>query len=69
MHLDKTSQCISVDLYRIALHLINCFDEIDKSETSEENRNDEWPTVLVFLPGIHEIIQMDNILTDQWSSV
>ncbi|XP_055325146.1 probable ATP-dependent RNA helicase spindle-E isoform X2 [Sitodiplosis mosellana] len=68
-HLDKTNPCIPEDLYKIALYLINCFDDIDKKEMPEECQHAEWPTVLVFLPGIHEIIQMDNILTDQWRSV
>lgn len=66
--MDKTSPCISVDLYKIALYLINRFGDIDKKEMSE-NQNEEWPTVLVFLPGIHEIGQMDTILRQEWSSV
>lgn len=67
--MDNANPSIPVDLYKIAMFLINQFDEIDRKEMPEESRSEEWPKVLVFLPGIHEIIQMDNMLRDLWSSV
>lgn len=56
-------------LYEIAVHLINKFDEIDKVELAEEHRMGKRPTVLVFLPGIHEITRLENILREEWDRV
>lgn len=67
--MNKTNPCIPTDLYKIALYLINRFDDIDMKEMAVESRNDERPTVLIFLPGIHEIIQMDTILREEWNCV
>lgn len=67
--LDKPNLSISIELYRIALHLINRFDEFDKNEHAQGDDYEERSTVLVFLPGIHEIIQMETILKDQWFEV
>lgn len=53
-------------MYTIALYLINQFDEIEKKEQSD---NGERASVLIFLPGIHEIIEMDTVLKDQWNNV
>lgn len=66
--MDKCNPSIPVDLYQIALHLINRFDDIDKKELPNEDQ-DERPTILVFLPGIHEITQMETVLNDNWKSL
>lgn len=64
--MDNSSTGIPGDLYKIAVYLINHFDMID---TNEANRHEEWPTVLVFLPGIHEIVRMETALKDHWGTV
>lgn len=67
--MDKPNLSIPIELYTIALHLIDRFDDIDKKEHVQEDDHEERSTVLVFLPGIHEIIQMETILKEQWSNV
>lgn len=64
--INQNNPGISSELYTIALHLINRFDEIDRKEQSD---NSERASVLIFLPGIHEIIEMDTVLKDQWNNV
>lgn len=68
-NLDKNNPTIAPDLYRIALYLINHFDTIDQKELAAQFDTRERSTVLVFLPGIHEIIEMDTVIKDQWSNV
>lgn len=68
-NLDKNNPAIAPDLYRIALYLINRFDKFDQKELAEQFDSRERPTVLVFLPGIHEIIEMETVIKDQWSNV
>lgn len=52
----------------IALHLICRFDKIDGEYFSddEEDTPAKKQTVLVFLPGIHEIARMESILKEYW---
>lgn len=61
---------ISDELYMIALHLICHFDKIDGEDFSNDEEDTYAPikrqTVLVFLPGIHEIVRMETILKEYW---
>lgn len=64
------------NMYLITVHLINLFDGFDEaeqkvgfdSELTGANR-DKRPTVLVFLPGIHEIRSMQRCLEDNWNQL
>lgn len=67
MKLCQTSLVIPEFLYKTAMHLINKFDSFEKYGST--NDSDDRPTVLVYLPGIHEIVQMETILKDQWNSL
>lgn len=46
---------ISEELLSVAMNLISSFDQFD-------NKADSLPTVLIFLPGIHEIKLMYSLL-------
>lgn len=52
----------------VALHLIYHFDKIDGEDCSDDEENTCTPikrqSVLVFLPGIHEIVRMETILKE-----
>lgn len=54
----------------IALHLICRFDKMDGEYFSDDEEDTCAPskrqTVLVFLPGIHEIARMESILKEYW---
>ncbi|XP_061600189.1 ATP-dependent RNA helicase TDRD9 [Cololabis saira] len=57
---------ISPEMYNLAITLIQSFDELeskDSSNTESEGRKTERGSVLVFLPGIHEISYMQDALT------
>lgn len=52
------------------MHLINLFDDFDGEDNDgDANIPIARQAVLVFLPGIHEINQMNKILKDNWSSM
>lgn len=52
------------------MRLINLFDELDGEDNDgDANVPIQKPAVLVFLPGIHEIIEMDKKLKDNWDSM
>lgn len=68
-NLDRNNPTIAPDLYRIALNLINRFDTFDQKELAAQFDSRERPTVLVFLPGINEIIEMETVIKDQWINV
>lgn len=75
--LDDHELNISDGLYNIALQLINKFDELDcEDESDDEDDSEPGPrrpiqrkTVLVFLPGIHEIVRMETVLKDNWKFI
>lgn len=52
------------------MHLIKHFDNIDCEDFDDEdgasNKIAPRNTVLVFLPGIHEIVRMETILKENW---
>lgn len=64
-------------MYFISMHLICQFDKIDCEDLSDDDDDDDETgdrmakrkTVLVFLPGIHEIVRMMTILKDNWANV
>lgn len=68
--LDSNDLNISDELFMIALHLICKFDKIDGEDYSDDEDDTCVPikrqTVLVFLPGIHEIVRMETILKEHW---
>uniref|UniRef100_A0A8C9XGP7 ATP-dependent RNA helicase TDRD9 n=1 Tax=Sander lucioperca TaxID=283035 RepID=A0A8C9XGP7_SANLU len=58
---------ISVEIYNLAISLIQSFDEMEGKDSSKAERKDgmtasERGSVLVFLPGIHEISYMQEAL-------
>ncbi|XP_034949618.1 LOW QUALITY PROTEIN: probable ATP-dependent RNA helicase spindle-E [Chelonus insularis] len=55
---------ISSEMIDFARRLIVVMDNIDMSADDSE-QNDARPSILVFLPGIHEIEEMHNALSDQ----
>lgn len=56
---------ISDEFYTIAMHLISSFDKIDANEKAHRSQS----AVLVFLPGMLEINQMDTFLKENWSGM
>ncbi|XP_070776590.1 ATP-dependent RNA helicase TDRD9 [Enoplosus armatus] len=65
-HLDDPH--ISVEMYNLAISLIQSFDEMEGKDSSKAEKGDggmtssERGSVLVFLPGIHEISHMQEAL-------
>lgn len=65
---------INEDMYRWALKLIVSFERIDAIESRKlsidrkKYKNSPKPTVLIFLPGIHEIEEMYKTL-EKWRAL
>uniref|UniRef100_A0A2H1VSJ0 SFRICE_012151 n=1 Tax=Spodoptera frugiperda TaxID=7108 RepID=A0A2H1VSJ0_SPOFR len=56
---------IAPEMHHLVLKLLNAFEHIDKHEDQISDRDDaELPSVLIFLPGIHEIEDLYSCLTD-----
>ena len=55
---------IAVDLYRLAVRLIDNFDKMEASQYGEHEKgiSKSRGSVLVFLPGIFEINELDDLL-------
>lgn len=61
-------------MYLFPLYLVNLFDQFDSRERileSKDTMSDQKvkPTVLIFLPGIHEINRMHKIFTTYWQKM
>ncbi|XP_047033672.1 probable ATP-dependent RNA helicase spindle-E isoform X2 [Helicoverpa zea] len=57
--------CIVTEMHHIVLRLLNAFEGIDKQEDQITDRSQaDLPSVLIFLPGIHEIEDLYTCLTD-----
>ncbi|XP_045453165.1 probable ATP-dependent RNA helicase spindle-E [Melitaea cinxia] len=52
------------EMYHVVIKLINAFELIDKQEEYTNRGEADLPSVLVFLPGIYEIEELYNCLTD-----
>lgn len=52
------------EMYHVVIRLINAFEVIDKQEEYTNRDEADLPSVLVFLPGIYEIEELYNCLTD-----
>lgn len=50
-------------MYKLVIKLLNVFETIDKSEDELEDGAD-IPSVLIFLPGINEIEELDGYLNN-----
>nr|XP_040055966.1 ATP-dependent RNA helicase TDRD9 isoform X2 [Gasterosteus aculeatus aculeatus] len=64
--LDPEDPQISVEMYKLSVSLIQSFDEMegrDSSSNGKEQTSSEQGSVLVFLPGIHEISYMQEALS------
>ncbi|XP_068618918.1 probable ATP-dependent RNA helicase spindle-E [Battus philenor] len=56
---------ITTEMHHLVIKLINAFELIDKKEENYENRSEtDLSSVLIFLPGINEIEELYNCLTD-----
>lgn len=52
-------------MHHLVVKLLNAFEQIDKQEDDITKPNkDDLPSVLIFLPGIHEIEDLYACLTD-----
>ncbi|XP_061721919.1 uncharacterized protein LOC133528537 isoform X1 [Cydia pomonella] len=53
------------EMYHLVVKLVNAFEQIDMTEDKIANRSEaDLPSVLIFLPGINEIEDQYNALTD-----
>nr|XP_026494263.1 probable ATP-dependent RNA helicase spindle-E [Vanessa tameamea] len=52
------------DMYHLVIKLVNAFELIDKKEEYTDRHEADLPSVLIFLPGIHEIEELYSCLTD-----
>ncbi|XP_047994104.1 probable ATP-dependent RNA helicase spindle-E [Leguminivora glycinivorella] len=53
------------EMYNLVVKLVNAFEQIDMTEDKITNRSEaDLPSVLIFLPGIHEIEEQYDALTD-----
>ncbi|CAB3245863.1 unnamed protein product [Arctia plantaginis] len=56
---------IAPEMHHLVIKLLNAFEHIDKHEDNYADRDDaDLPSVLIFLPGIHEIEDLYACLTD-----
>ncbi|XP_041969908.1 probable ATP-dependent RNA helicase spindle-E isoform X2 [Aricia agestis] len=55
---------INPEMYHLVVKLINAFEQIDLQEEYKDRSEADLPSVLIFLPGIHEIEELYNCLTD-----
>ena len=52
-------------MHHLVVKLLNAFEQIDKQEDQITDRDQaDLPSVLIFLPGIHEIEDLYACLTD-----
>lgn len=52
-------------MHHLVIKLVNAFEHIDKQEDNYTDRDEaDLPSVLIFLPGIHEIEDLYACLTD-----
>lgn len=57
---------ITPEMHHLVIKLLNAFELIDKHEDDYADRDEaELPSVLIFLPGIHEIEDLYECLTNQ----
>lgn len=63
--IDYDNATISDDLYKMALHIILVLKSFAGDRIAANNSESEMlATVLIFLPGINEIMKMHTVLTD-----
>ncbi|XP_063387201.1 probable ATP-dependent RNA helicase spindle-E [Cydia fagiglandana] len=56
---------IITEMYHLVVKLVNAFEQIDMTEDKISDRSEaDLPSVLIFLPGINEIEEQYNALTD-----
>ncbi|CAG9565445.1 unnamed protein product [Danaus chrysippus] len=52
-------------MYHLVVKLVNAFEQIDKQEEYSDRSEADLPSVLIFLPGIHEIEELYASLMDK----
>ncbi|XP_045519372.1 probable ATP-dependent RNA helicase spindle-E [Pieris brassicae] len=55
---------ITMEMHHLVVKLVNGFESIDSQGHSIDISNDNLPSVLIFLPGIHEIEELYTCLTN-----
>ncbi|XP_048486162.1 probable ATP-dependent RNA helicase spindle-E [Plutella xylostella] len=60
----KDEPTIEPDMYKLVIKLVNAFEQIDKQEDNYSECDADIPSVLIFLPGINEIEDLYEILTN-----
>lgn len=63
MFFEKDNPGINKNGYQTAVRLIEAFDHMDKVENREKGTN-KMGSVLVFLPGMHEIEEMHRTIEE-----
>ncbi|KAF7992726.1 hypothetical protein HCN44_005070 [Aphidius gifuensis] len=60
----ENNPTITLKMLNLCKNLILHFDTIEKTKITDDNKIENRPTVLVFLPGIYEIEEMHRVLID-----